>query len=217
MPPAGNRNGLCGRRSRPPATEPVRVTGRRGCGRGPVCRLPDWRLLPFVVATLPAPALPAQFGVAEIALRTISLAILPSKVGLTLRGRQHRHNRGVGIADRIHADPTVHRGVTVPSGLVSAQAARCSRPRCGIPGSSTHPDAAPAHSGNDGRVSLPCVADTISQVREWPPGCGLRRVECGLIVLACSKYTWAATGFGRAFGTSSVRLSRRHEATSIAD
>jgi hypothetical protein len=81
MPPAGNRNGLCGRRSRPPATQPVRVTGRRGCGRGPVCRLPDWGLLPFVVATLPAPVLPAQFGAAEIAMGTISVAILPGKVG----------------------------------------------------------------------------------------------------------------------------------------
>jgi len=40
-------------------------------------------------ATLPAPALPAQFGAAEIAMGTISLAILPGKVGAPLRGQQH--------------------------------------------------------------------------------------------------------------------------------
>ena len=110
--------------------------------------------------TLPAPAVPAQFGAAEIAMATISLTILPGKVRMPLHGRQHLHNRGVGIADRIHPDSTVHRGVTVPSGLVSAQAARCYLPRCGIPGSSTHPDAAPAHSGNDGRVSDGHVSPT---------------------------------------------------------
>src|ERR1700756_2670893 len=43
--------------------------------------------------------------------------------------------------------------VTVPSPSAATQAARCSSPRCGNPGSSTHPDAAPAHSGSDGTVS----------------------------------------------------------------
>ena len=43
--------------------------------------------------------------------------------------------------------------VMVPSDSASTQAARCSRPRCGRPGSSTHPDAAPEHSGSDGIVS----------------------------------------------------------------
>src|ERR1700757_2793479 len=43
--------------------------------------------------------------------------------------------------------------VTVPSASASTHAARCSSPRCGNPGSSTHPDAAPAHSGSDETVS----------------------------------------------------------------
>ena len=43
--------------------------------------------------------------------------------------------------------------VTVPSASASTQAARCSSPRYGNPGRSTHPDAAPLHSGNDGVVS----------------------------------------------------------------
>src|SRR5580693_578097 len=43
--------------------------------------------------------------------------------------------------------------VIVPSASASTQAARCSSPRYGSPGSSTHPDAAPLHSGNDGVVS----------------------------------------------------------------
>ena len=43
--------------------------------------------------------------------------------------------------------------VMVPSASASTHAARCSNPRYGNPGSSTHPDAAPVHSGNDGVVS----------------------------------------------------------------
>src|SRR5581483_1501887 len=43
--------------------------------------------------------------------------------------------------------------VTVPSASASTHAARCSRPRCGSPGNSTHPDATPAHSGSEGTVS----------------------------------------------------------------
>lgn len=43
--------------------------------------------------------------------------------------------------------------VMVPSASASTQAARCSNPRYGNPGSSTHPDAAPVHSGSDGVVS----------------------------------------------------------------
>src|SRR6185312_6983243 len=43
--------------------------------------------------------------------------------------------------------------VTVPSDSASTHAARCSSPRWGRPGSSTHPDAAPLHSGSDGTVS----------------------------------------------------------------
>lgn len=43
--------------------------------------------------------------------------------------------------------------VMVPSASASTQAARCSNPKYGKPGSSTHPDAAPVHSGNDGIVS----------------------------------------------------------------
>jgi hypothetical protein len=79
----------------------------------------------------------------------------------------------------------------VPSGLVSAQAARCYRPRCGIPGSSTHPDAAPAHSGNDGRVSDGHVSPTRSARsvmtsglrtparRVWPDCLGLLEIHLG--------------------------------------
>ena len=48
-------------------------------------------------ATLPVAALPAQFGVAAIAMRTIRLTILPGKVRMPLRGRQHLHNRGVAL------------------------------------------------------------------------------------------------------------------------
>src|SRR6476660_1635885 len=74
-------------------------------------------------------------------MRTISLAIPPGKVGAPRCGRQHLQSRGVRIADQIHADPTDHRGVTVPSGLVSAQAARATarNPTSG-PGA-PHPDA----------------------------------------------------------------------------
>src|SRR6478735_12049909 len=43
--------------------------------------------------------------------------------------------------------------VMVPSASASTQAARCSRPRWGRPGSNTQPEAAPAHSGSDGVVS----------------------------------------------------------------
>ena len=43
--------------------------------------------------------------------------------------------------------------VTVPSASASTQAARCSNPRWGRPGSSTHPEAAPEHSGSEGVVS----------------------------------------------------------------
>ena len=43
--------------------------------------------------------------------------------------------------------------VIVPSASASTQAARCSSPRYGKPGSNTHPEAAPLHSGSDGVVS----------------------------------------------------------------
>ena len=43
--------------------------------------------------------------------------------------------------------------VTVPSASASTHAARCSSPRWGRPGSRTHPEAAPEHSGSDGVVS----------------------------------------------------------------
>src|SRR5580658_9593281 len=43
--------------------------------------------------------------------------------------------------------------VIVPSASASTQAARCSSPRYGRPGSSTQPEAAPLHSGSDGVVS----------------------------------------------------------------
>ncbi len=43
--------------------------------------------------------------------------------------------------------------VTVPSASASTQLARWSSPRCGTPGRSSAPDAAPAHSGVDGVVS----------------------------------------------------------------
>ena len=43
--------------------------------------------------------------------------------------------------------------VIVPSASASTQAARCSSPRWGRPGSSRQPEAAPVHSGSEGVVS----------------------------------------------------------------
>jgi hypothetical protein len=49
-----------------------------------------------------------QFGVAEIAVRTVCLAIMSDKVRAASRSEQRLQSRDVGIADRIHADPTDH-------------------------------------------------------------------------------------------------------------
>ena len=63
--------------------------------------------------------------------------------GRLLGRQQHCQNRRVGVADR--STPTrLTMLVTVPSASASTHAARCSRPRCGKPGSKTQPDAAPS-------------------------------------------------------------------------
>ena len=112
MPPAGNRNGLCGRRSRPPATEPVRVTGRRGVAAGQYVDYPIGGYSPSLPFTLPAPALPAQFGAAEIAMGTISLVILPVKLGCPNTASSISIIAVSGsLIGSTHS--TVHRGVAV--------------------------------------------------------------------------------------------------------
>jgi hypothetical protein len=82
MPPAGNRNGLCGRRSRPPVTEPVRAAGPRGVTAGPVCRLPDWGYSPSSAVTLPNRTRARKIGVTEMFTPPISLAHQETKFGI---------------------------------------------------------------------------------------------------------------------------------------
>ena len=81
MPPAGNRNGLCGRRSRPPATEPVRAAGPPSVTAGPVCRLLDRGLLPFVVPHATHADASMQVGLTEMFTPPISLAHQETKFG----------------------------------------------------------------------------------------------------------------------------------------
>src|SRR6478736_3141638 len=73
-PPADTRFGVYGRRSRPPALTPVQVTGLCGVTAAPVCRLPDWGLLPFAVSHATHTCQHVQLDAGEIASRTINLS-----------------------------------------------------------------------------------------------------------------------------------------------
>src|SRR3954463_6659057 len=81
LPPAGNLNGQCGRRSRPPATDPVRITGPRGVTARPVCRLSDLGLLPFALPRLPVHAPSTQLDVSETSMGSTNLGSAQVKLG----------------------------------------------------------------------------------------------------------------------------------------
>src|SRR4029450_6069022 len=129
-----------------------RIAVRRP-GSTPVCRLDDWGLLPF-----------ADFiddsGVFTAApLGGSSSGARIERSGLRIKSFENPYAASsmakIALSGWLIGSPPTRLtiDVTVPSASASTQAARCSKPRYGSPGSSTHPDAAPVHSGSDGMVS----------------------------------------------------------------
>src|SRR3954470_919166 len=144
-----------GRRSRPPRCGSPAGLAQLvllACAL-PVCRLDDWGLLPF-----------ADF-IDDSGDFTHSPAGGPSSgARIECSGQRIKWFENPYAASSIAkiavsgwlmgSTPTrLTIEVTVPSASASTHAARCSRPRCGSPGRSTQPDAAPVHSGSDGMVS----------------------------------------------------------------
>src|SRR6476619_578316 len=144
-----------GRRSRPPlcgSPAGLALLVLLACAL-PVCRLDDWGLLPF------ADIIDDSGDCAELPLGDASSGSRIEHSGKRIKSFENPYAASsmarIAVSGwLIGSTPTrLTIDVTVPSASASTQAARCSRPRCGSPGSSTQPDAAPVHSGSDGMVS----------------------------------------------------------------